>query len=136
MGQHILVIDDDPEEHFFLRETINDLVGDCELISYESARDAIEYLAECSAYKRPDIILLDINMPRMNGFVALQLLKADEYTCKIPVWMYSTSNTWEDRHKAGELGADGYYCKPASLEGYRNVVLNIFANIQRVASHH
>lgn len=61
--------------------------------------------------KKPDVILLDIIMPKMDGFVALKKLKKNENTAKIPVILLTNLGQEEDIRKGKELGADDYFIK-------------------------
>ncbi len=66
---------------------------------------------------RPDLIILDLNLPRMNGFEVCRCLKADKHTREIPVIMLTAAYPeWEDAQKGFELGADEYVIKPFTGE--------------------
>lgn len=64
------------------------------------------------AHPRPDVVLLDINLPRMNGFQLLRAIKADQSLRRTPVVMLTTSRASRDVREAYESGANGYVCKP------------------------
>ncbi|MBL4784202.1 MAG: response regulator [Cohaesibacteraceae bacterium] len=64
------------------------------------------------ATARPDLIILDLNMPGMNGFEVLELLAADKEFCKMPVVVLSGSNDAEDIKRCYKLGASGFVVKP------------------------
>jgi CheY-like chemotaxis protein len=86
------------------------------------AQDGVEAMAflRCEAQRRggqlPDIILLDINMPRMDGFEVLAQIKAEPALRRIPVVMFTTSDCQDDIDKAYALGACSFITKPCSLE--------------------
>jgi CheY-like chemotaxis protein len=67
----------------------------------------------------PRLILLDLNMPRLNGFEVLERLRADDRTRLLPVVVFSASNESSDEREAHRLGASGYVRKPASFEKLR-----------------
>ena len=64
----------------------------------------------------PQLILLDLNMPRKNGFEALAEIKADENLCKIPIIIFTTSKAPKDIEKAYLLGANCFVSKPNTLD--------------------
>src|SRR5205823_4895268 len=80
------------------------------------AADGEEALARVGE-QRPDLILLDVELPRMDGFAVCQRLKADPATRGIKVVMLTAAVQTEDRAKARAAGADDYVTKPFSLAG-------------------
>jgi two-component system phosphate regulon response regulator PhoB len=116
----ILVIEDDR----FLRRA-------CEVslqqrgFAVQSATDGEAGLALARASK-PDLILLDLLMPRVSGIEVLQRLRADSETAGIPVVILSNSSREEDKARAAELGAVGYYVKAnLSLRALGDAVANL-----------
>jgi CheY-like chemotaxis protein len=73
----------------------------------------------------PDVILLDLMMPRMDGYEVMRQLKASEKTRGIPVIMLTAKSGSEDRDRCAELGAAGYITKPFRLEDLRSTVRTI-----------
>jgi two-component system alkaline phosphatase synthesis response regulator PhoP/two-component system response regulator VicR len=102
----ILVIDDEPAVHRLLQIILEDegfhIVG---LDESEETRRSI-------SKGKPDLIILDIMMPELDGFDVLRMLKGDEETQDIPVIILSARNRREDMDKAKKLGADIYLTKP------------------------
>ena len=78
-----------------------------------SARDGVEALEQVRA-GRPDLILLDVMMPRMDGFQTLEALRADPATRDIPVFLLTVKSKEADRQRGFQLGADDYLTKPFS----------------------
>jgi CheY-like chemotaxis protein len=72
--------------------------------------------------KKPCLILLDLNMPKMNGQEFLTIIKADDKLKKIPVVIHSTSNAREDINRSFELGAAGYMVKSQDYEKSKNTL--------------
>ena len=94
-------------EHLHLVQTVEDGV------------EAMAYLRGEGAYAgsaRPGLVLLDINMPRMNGFEVLHAMKTDPELRRIPVVMLTTSSSEEDVVKSYEDGASTYITKPVELK--------------------
>lgn len=81
---------------------------DCEVISAQSGAEALKVARE----RKPDIILLDIMMPVMDGYEVLARLRSDEITKGIKIIMVSAISKADDINKAMELGADDYITKP------------------------
>lgn len=69
-------------------------------------------------YTRPDIVFLDIRMPRQGGIETLRMIKADEELCNIPVVMISTSSTSGEIDECYKNGASGYVSKPLNFEEF------------------
>lgn len=104
----VLVVDDNEQNLELLEAYLEDLRCDLRL-----ARDGMEAL-ESVAAKRPDIILLDVMMPRMSGFQACAKLKAEAGTRDIPIVMVTALNEVSDVERAIECGADDFLSKPVN----------------------
>jgi len=108
---HILVVDDD-EDIRKLVEKI--LTGRGHKVS--QAEDGETGLG-FALVKKPDLIILDLNLPKMDGFEVCRRLKKDEVTKKIPVIMLTAAHPeWEDAKRGFKLGADEYVIKPFNAE--------------------
>jgi len=108
--QKILIIDDEMDLIKLVKEIL-----ESEEFEVSGAYDGEEGLRK-AAGEMPDLILLDIKMPGLNGFQVLERLKIDKSTSHIPVVMLTTSALRRDRDKAFDLGAVDYVIK--SLEGF------------------
>jgi len=106
MPKRILVADDSPSIRKLVEFTLKS--KGIQQSSAEDGREALELLAK----GRFDAIVLDINMPRMDGFELLKTIKADDAYASIPVIMLTTEGQEEDRQKAMDLGANEYIVKP------------------------
>ncbi len=102
----VLVVEDSPPQ----REMITALLKDSGL-SVTSASDGVEALEQIQG-ARPDIVVLDIVMPRMNGYELCRRLKSDPATQEVPVVMCSTKGEEFDRYWGMRQGADAYIAKP------------------------
>lgn len=112
----MLVVDDDPsvgEMHCDMLESF-----DCDKLMRDNGKDALRLAAE----KKPDLILLDMVMPSMNGLTVLRSLKSDSATKKIPVVMLSGEQKGSDVEAAFALGAVDYIIKPAVRQEFENKV--------------
>lgn len=106
----LLLVDDDPDDLLLFSEALNEIKAP---VSYQSASDGIEALKKLSKEDPvPQLIFLDLNMPMMHGFECLKRIKAHTVLQKIPVIIFTTSNSPLDINTAKHLGAAAYFCKP------------------------
>ena len=124
----ILMADDDHEDREFAREAFqesrlaNDFrtVGDgVELLQYLRREGAY---AASGAAPRPGLILLDLQMPRMDGFQTLEQIRSDPSFARIPVIVMTTSGADEDIARSYDSGANSYVRKPVTFEGLVDAV--------------
>ena len=124
----ILVADDDPDDRQLTREAFDEAKLANDLKFVEDGIELLDYLnrrgkfADPDASPRPGIILLDLNMPRMDGREALAALKADPRFKAIRVIIMTTSKAEEDIVRTYDLSASSYITKPVSFEGLVDVV--------------
>lgn len=104
----ILIVDDNRENIILLRDILE--VEDYDVIDATSGQRALDIVPDES----PDLILLDVNMPHMNGFEVCQRLKSDEASSHIPIIMLTALTDVESRVKGLDVGADDYLSKPYS----------------------
>jgi len=120
---HILMADDDPDDCLLFKEAISASGLPHRLHTFPDGEALIEYLDglsddESSASPRPDLILLDLNMPRKDGRETLRLLKHDPRWQRIPIVVLTTSIAESDISLAYETGASSYIAKPATFQGW------------------
>lgn len=127
----ILLIDDDPDDNY-LHQLIISESGLCQTTRVaESGTEALRYLTQTNApdYLRPDMIMLDINMPGMNGFEFLDQYHQlpDEQKSRLVVLMLTTSLNPDDRHRAGSIAeVTDYQAKPLTQAMLRQLVADYF----------
>ena len=76
--------------------------------------------------QKPDLILLDLGMPEMDGWKAARKLKGDETTSSIPVYALTAHTLPSERRRAMEAGCDGYVSKPIHLDGFLSMIQGAF----------
>ena len=124
----ILMADDDAEDREFAREALGAARLANDFRTVENGVELLRYLrregefAAPGAAPRPGIILLDIKMPLMGGFEALERLKADPTLARIPVVILTTSGADEDIARSYDLGANSFVRKPVDFSGLVNAV--------------
>ena len=94
----------------------------------KDGEEALEFLYKIGKYKdapTPSLMLLDINMPKMNGFEVLEKLKTDVRHKKMPIIMLTTSEREKDIETAYNLGCNSYICKPVNFENFIDAVIKI-----------
>jgi two-component system response regulator len=119
----ILMADDDEDDRLLAQDALRESRVLNELHCVEDGVQLLEYLrkegkySEADAAPRPGLILLDLNMPRMDGREALEQIKLDPILRSIPIVILTTSAQEEDMVKGYDLGAASYITKPVTFEG-------------------
>ena len=113
----ILLIDDNRDHTTILQWAFRKTGRQDEFTCFDDGSRALEYLRtlEREQKAKPDLIFLDLNLPRLDGRELLRLLKEEQTTKAIPVFIVSSSEREEDVRKAYELGASNYISKSAIL---------------------
>ena len=111
--KRVLVADDNPVSRELIREILED--DDCEVIEAGDGREALEKVRE----HRPDLALLDIQMPVMDGNAVSRELRADPQFSKLPVAALTAYAMQGDREKALTLGFNSYITKPIDIPSFR-----------------
>lgn len=113
---HILFIEDDAIETMKFQRTMSKLETKHTLIEAKNGEEALAYLE--SGKSLPDIILLDLNMPRMNGIEFLGILKKHDKIKYLPTIILTTSENRDDLLECYKIGIAGYIIKPLKYEDY------------------
>jgi len=115
-NKKILMIDDDAEDRMLMQEMFDE-IGAPNVTHYEeSGETALSYLESLPENDLPSVIVLDLNMPKLNGTQILKMLKANKKLKNITVIIYSTSINHIEKEQALRLGAHSYVIKPSSYE--------------------
>jgi CheY-like chemotaxis protein len=119
----ILVVDDDKEDHLILQEYFSDSHIDKNVLFVDNGVRALEYLEGIHDESLlPSLIVLDLNMPLLNGTQTLLQLKQDNRLKNIPVIIYSTSESENEKRKCLSFGAIDYLVKPVTMEEGQRMV--------------
>ena len=124
----ILLVEDNPGDVRLTTEALTEAKVRNRLAVARDGVEALQYLRREPPFEsatRPDIILLDLNMPRMDGREVLQELKADPALSSIPVVVLTTSESEEDVLRSYQLHASCYITKPVDLEQFLKVVRSV-----------
>ncbi len=123
----ILMADDDPDDHFLARDTLESLQLPVSLQQALNGEELLDYLLQQGRFSdrnapRPDVVLLDLSMPGMNGKEALSRIRATPELQEMPVVIFTTSRDLQDVNECYRLGANSYVTKPASMEEWDRVM--------------
>lgn len=121
----VLLVEDNEGDVRLIKEAFNESKIDKRFSVARDGEDALNYLYRRGQYSgsmRPDIILLDINLPRKNGFEVLEQIKKDPELRRIPVIMLSSSSSEDHVYKSYDLNANCYLTKPVDFDEYTQVV--------------
>lgn len=125
---HVLVVEDNPGDADLIKETLENGKVRLEISIVADGVQALCYLHKTSPYESttlPDLILLDLNMPRMDGRQVLSEIKKHDDFIRIPVVVLTSSDAEQDIVKSYELGANCYVTKPVGLEAFQSIVSSV-----------
>jgi two-component system, chemotaxis family, response regulator Rcp1 len=128
MQFEILMADDNPGDVRLTRESLRDSRIECNLHAVGDGAEALAYLrreGEFADAPRPDLVLLDLNMPRMDGHELLAEIKNDPDLRRIPVVILTHSEAARDVHAAYDGHANCYVVKPVHLEHFAHVMKSV-----------
>lgn len=114
----ILLVEDNPDDVEITKRALAKSRVANELHVVRDGQDALDFVfnrGEFGAAQRPDLILLDVNLPRVNGMEVLESIRTDERTSVIPVIMLTASDREEDVVKSYKLGSNTYIQKPVEF---------------------
>jgi CheY-like chemotaxis protein len=111
----ILLIDDDEDDRALFKEAVSSLDHGLQCWTANDGQQALDVLAY-ELIVLPDLIFLDLNMPKMSGIEFLTAIKKNRQHKNIPVIIYSTSSNPEDLRKCQELGATDFITKPSDFK--------------------
>jgi CheY-like chemotaxis protein len=112
----ILLAEDNPADVYLIREALREHSVDCALLVAADGKDVMALLSGEGA--PPDLIILDLNLPRHDGIEILQRVRATDGMAHIPVVVLTSSDSPRDRLVATQLGATRYIKKPSSLDQF------------------
>jgi CheY-like chemotaxis protein len=120
----ILLVDDDRVDVMTTKRALKDINVTNPVYTAGNGEEAIELLRDGKTEK-PGVILLDLNMPRMNGIEFLRVVKNDDSLKRIPVVVLTTSKEEEDKVESFSLGVAGYMIKPVDYIKFVEVIRTI-----------
>jgi CheY-like chemotaxis protein len=126
----VLLVDDNPADVGLTREALAGGRHQCHITDLPDGEEAVAFLQRTGAHGdaiRPDLVILDLNLPKKDGRAVLTEIKADPKLRSIPIVVFSTSCSMRDIAGSYQLGANCYVSKPGNLDGYFLAVHSIEA---------
>lgn len=127
----ILLVEDDPDDIYLIGEAIDECQLNVQIFIVEDGEQMLDYLYQRGNYSdpsiapKPDLILLDLNMPRKDGREALNELKQDPKMRSIPIVVLTTSSADKDKSFSYSQGASGFVTKPVTFSGLKETMCTI-----------
>jgi CheY-like chemotaxis protein len=124
----VLLVEDDPGDELITREAFEHNKINNTLNVVRDGQEGLDYLYQRGAHsnaQRPDLILLDLNLPKYDGRQLLEKIKSDPDLCHIPIVVLTTSSAEEDILRSYKLHANAYVTKPVDLDQFMNAVRQI-----------
>jgi CheY-like chemotaxis protein len=122
----ILLVEDDQVDTMTVIRALKEIHVTNRLVHVENGEEAVSYLRDPESEKQC-IILLDLNMPIMNGIEFLQVVKRDDHLKRIPVVVLTTSEEQQDKVNSFNMGVAGYMAKPVDYRQFVEVMRSIDA---------
>lgn len=129
----LLVLEDDSLDVMDLKRTL-DKMGILNIMQVaRNGEEAVAYLASRGAHELPDVVLLDLNMPKMNGLEFLSALRAHDAWKHLKVFVLTTSAEREDIEEVKKLGISGYIVKPLKLNNPASIdAFNLMIDLMNI----
>jgi CheY-like chemotaxis protein len=121
----VLVVEDNPDDVTIIKRAMRKSEVKCELYFARDGEEALDFLhreGEFEDVPRPDLVLLDLNLPKINGLEVLSKIKEDERLRRIPVIVLTISEREEDMVKAYDSGAASYMTKPVDSKDFERLI--------------
>ncbi|MDB5037747.1 MAG: response regulator [Bacteriovoracaceae bacterium] len=140
-AKQVLLVEDNPGDVRLIELAIQKSNLEIKLCHKSNGEEALDYLLKWRDSKKPEkieMIILDLNLPRKDGFEVLQIIKNDPKIKDIPVLIFTSSEAESDVKRAFELNADGYILKGPTLQDFRNSLLQsltYWLNMEKNENH-
>ena len=121
----ILLVEDNPGDVILTQEAFSAAKIWNNIHTAKDGEEALSYLKQTSGFEnavKPDLILLDLNLPKVDGREVLDKVKSDDDLCHIPIVVLTSSEAEQDILKTYEMHANSYIVKPINLEQFANVI--------------
>ena len=124
-SRQILLVEDNPDDVELTRIAFTEAGCDHQLVVVSDGAAAVSYLQACTPAELPALVLLDLNLPRLDGREVLQAIRAEPATRSLPVVVLTTSAEPFDVEQVYALGANSYIQKPVDFERFVEVVRQV-----------
>lgn len=117
---YILIVDDEKNDHFFIRRSIDHLIPQAIVESLYDGSEALEYLDKCSAM--PNLIILDLKMRHISGRETISIIRKNEALSRVPVVIFTNGKDHSEREELLKMGADAFYTKPTEMKDLNQII--------------
>ena len=117
----IFIVDDDEDDLYFIKSALLNAIPDSTVKSFFNGKQLLDHLSKLKSVL-PSFILLDLNMPVLNGKETLKRIRQNEWMTGMPVVIFSTSNNDSEKSICYQYGASNYFCKPSSVDAYNDIM--------------
>jgi CheY-like chemotaxis protein len=117
----IYLVDDDEDDRFFLKLAFESILEKPNLRFFKNGKELVDELSMKPESEYPRFVLLDLNMPIMDGKEALSIIKKHPDMTRVPVIMFTTSSAEKDIKSCLSLGANSYICKPSNADEFDRI---------------
>jgi two-component system, cell cycle response regulator DivK len=121
MGKRSILIVEDNMDNYELVRFVLERAG-YDVFLAVNGRDGVS----AARFQKPDLILMDLGMPEMDGWIATEKLKSDETTKSIPLYALTAHTLPKERKRAMDAGCDGYVSKPIHMDGFLKIIEGAF----------
>ncbi|MFD2570826.1 response regulator [Spirosoma soli] len=118
----IYIAEDDEDDRLIIKQVFTDMTEDCSLHFFNEGQSLLDHLITLSAEHLPTLILLDLNMPKIDGYAVLQAMRANEMLKEVPVLVLSGTGSYQSVKQSYRLGANTFMSKPSNLTQFVNLV--------------
>jgi len=126
--KRVFLIDDDEDDRLFFGIGLNEFDPNIEILYDKDSENALQRLSE-KKQPLPDVVFLDWNMPKLSGRQILGAIRANGRYNEVPVIIFTTSSSSQDKDEAKQLGASYFLSKPSSLYELKRNLQDIFSNV-------
>ncbi len=130
----LLIVEDDPADQELIKRALEKSDFDDELFFVDNGEEALDYLyhrekySNSSKHPRPDLMFLDLNMPKVDGFQVLEAVRKDSYFNDLVIIVFTTSEYSRDKFKTYDLGVNFFATKPICFEDFLKTFISLREN--------
>ena len=129
----VLLVEDNPADANLVEEALAEAQLDCDLSVMRNGAQAIEFIERLdsgASQESPDLVLLDLNLPKVSGTAVLERVRLSPKVGSVKVFIISSSDAPADRDRALKLGASGYFRKPSNLAQFMELGSKVRAMLE------